>query len=146
MGLENSQEVAEYERNLTFLKRAIHVHETQGAKNLVLAPLALTSIFRPLAWGTWKVGLVEHYAGLVKAVLLELVQHGPIVYGEYLPQLRKLVKELCVVHRTSDKREGVREGLDSHFTEYDFRPWEDRIVELYGEGMDQIVSDTPLIV
>lgn len=143
---KKSLEVAEFEREIKFLKRAIHVHETIGGKDLVLAPLAMNSIFKPLAWGTWKVPLVEHYAGLVKSVLQELVQHGPIVYGEYVPQLRSLVKEFCVVHRTSDKREGVREGLDSYFTDYDFRAWEDRIVELYGEGMDQIVSDTPLIV
>jgi len=134
-------EITPFMRGVTFLKREIHVYRHASGKNLVLAPLALTSLLRPLAWGTWKTGLIEHFAGLIKGMLIELVQHGPVVYADYCVQFRNLISVCHVDHQQRTRNGSLRENLSSYFTDDDFRSWGERIKETYGMDADGLLDE-----
>lgn len=139
-------EITPFTRGVTFLKREIHVYPHSSGKHLVLAPLALTSLLRPLAWGTWKVGLLEHFAGLIKGMLTELVQHGPEVYDDYVVQFRNLIAAIHVEHQQRHKSFGIRENLSSYFDDSDFRSWRERIMEMYDLDTDDLLGEPVIIV
>lgn len=131
--------ITDYALYSSFLKRDMIVYDTNCGE-LVLAPLAMSSLLRPFVWGEWNVDMIEHFAGLIKGMLIELVQHGPEVYGEYVSLLQAFVSEFQITYHTSDKRADIREPLSSYFSDQDFRPWEDRITEIYGKGEQIIVQ------
>lgn len=133
-GAEKDAEITPYAPTTSFLKREMVVYETANHGDLVLAPLAMSSLLRPFVWGEWNVDMVEHFAGLIKGMLIELVQHGPEVYGEYVSLFRVFVSDFRITYHTSDKRADIREPLASYFSDQDFKPWEDRITEIYGNG------------
>lgn len=131
--------ITEYAPYSSFLKRDMIVYNTNRGE-LVLAPLAMSSLLRPFVWGEWNVDMIEHFAGLIKGMLIELVQHGPEVYGEYVSLFRAFVLEFKITYHTSDRRADIREPLSSYFSDQDFKPWEDRITEMYGEGEQVFVQ------
>jgi hypothetical protein len=129
-------DVTEYTTGITFLKREVVVYKLSDGGKLVLAPLCLESLFKPLVWGTWKVDVISHLAGLIKGIVTELVQHGPEVYDNYVAQLRGFVETYEYVHTTGAKNAvPVREPLVELFDlALDFRPWSQRISEMYDLG------------
>lgn len=132
-GADKGAEITPYASSISFLKRRMIVYQTNRGE-LVLAPLSMTSLLRPFIWGEWKVDIIEHYAGLIKGMLVELVQHGPEVYEEYVTLFRDFTSEFHLMHSTSPRRASIKETLSSYFSVHDFRSWEDRITEMYGNG------------
>lgn len=142
---DKGSEVTPYSRGFAFLKRHMDVYQLSNGKDLVLAPLSLTSIFKPFVWGTWKTELLEHYAGLIKGALYELAQHGPDVYDEYVLHLTAFIDSVTSSYQS--KGEAMVETLSDHFADYTFKTWHETISELYRLGPDvSVLPGTPMRV
>ena len=102
---------------------------------MCLAPLAMDSIFKPFVWGDFgKVDINDHYAGLVKSALHELVQHGEAVYETHAPKLWAFVEAFSVETKPRKNASLVfKSSMRSRFKK-PFLSWEDSIEEKYGQA------------
>jgi hypothetical protein len=137
-GADKSSVVTKYAHGFAFLKRRIHCYVESESREVVmcLAPLAVDSIYKPFVWSEWnKVDINDHYAGLIKSAVHELVQHGEKVYNAHVPKLWNLVEAFSV--ETQPRKNSpliFRSRLRSRF-KGPFLSWEDSIRERYGPSL-----------
>jgi hypothetical protein len=125
-----------------FLKRGMVVYsdKTDGRIVLVLAPLDILSIFKPFVWGEFKEDLIDHYSSLIKMAVAELVQHGPVVYDEYVAKLKSLVLVVNETRRLKKKGAVLERRLSAHFNDSHFPSWHDAMIVKYGTLLDDNVG------
>ena len=137
-GADKSSVVTTYAQDFGFLKRKFNFYVEPDSREIVmvLAPLAKDSIFKPFVWGEWnKVDINDHYAGLIKSAIHELVQHGEKAYNTHAPKLWNFVEAFGVETKPRKNTPLVfRSRLRSRFRE-PFQSWEDSIKERYGHSL-----------
>jgi hypothetical protein len=137
-GADKSDVVTTYAQDFGFLKRKFNFYVERDSREIVmcLAPLAMDSIIKPFVWGEWnKVDINDHYAGLVKSALHELVQHGEKVYNTHAPNLWNFVEAFSVETKPRKNASLVfRSRLKSRFRK-PFLSWEESIREKYGPSL-----------
>ena len=137
-GSDKGETVTTYAQDFAFLKRKFNLYADRSTREVVmcLAPLAMDSIFKPFVWGDFKkVDINDHYAGLIKSALHELVQHGEVVYETHAPKLWAMVETFGV--ETKPKKNAplvFRSRLKSRFKK-PFLSWQDSIQERYGYSL-----------
>lgn len=146
-GSDKADSVTTYAQDFGFLKRKFNLYVDCNSKEVVmcLAPLAMDSIFKPFVWGDFKnVDINDHYAGLIKSALHELVQHGEAVYETHAPKLWAFVLAFNV--QTKPRKSGslvFRSSLKSRFSE-PFLKWQDAIQNRYGPSLIRTNSELTL--
>lgn len=137
-GSDKADTVTTYAQDFGFLKRKFNLYVDRTSKEVVmcLAPLAMDSIFKPFVWGDFKkVDINDHYAGLVKSALHELVQHGEAVYELHAPKLWNFVQAFNVETRPRKNVPLIfRSSMKSRFSK-PFLSWQDCIKEKYGHSL-----------
>jgi hypothetical protein len=114
---------------LTLLNRSFVPYYLGNQLVMVLAPLAVTSILKPLVFGEYSQGVVEQTAVNIQSAVREFFQHGPVVYKNRLRELEAFATE-CYVTRTISKglsttTESVMDCMDFG----DFPSWESLALE-----------------
>jgi len=145
-GSDKGKSVTEYATDFTFLKRKFHmyVRPADGQVVMCLAPLAMDSIFKPFVWGDFgKVDICDHYTGLVKSALHELVQHGEQVYEDLVPRLWSFTKNFSIEKKIKKGKITLKSGIASRF-EGDFVSWETAIRRRYAVDLDRIEGELTL--
>jgi len=151
-GSDKSVEATKHARDFGFLKRNFVVYSDpdNGRIVVVLAPLELTSIFKPFVWGTFKEDLIDHYAGLIKGAIGELVQHGQVVYDEYVASLRSLILDINESRRPRKNGPEIVRNLSGMFDDSHFPTWHDAMINKYGDllsdGGGGFIDPTTLLV
>ena len=137
-GSDKSDVVTDYASGFGFLKRNFNFYVDPSTREIVmcLAPLSMDSIMKPFVWGDWKkVDINDHYAGLIKSALHELVQHGEVLYNKYAPKLWDFVEVFNIETKPKKNSSLVfKSRLRSRFKE-PFLSWEDSIREKYGRSL-----------
>lgn len=137
-GSDKADTVTTYAQDFGFLKRKFNLYADRGSGEVVmcLAPLAMDSIFKPFVWGDFKkVDINDHYAGLIKSALHELVQHGGAVYETHAPKLWAFVEAFSVETKPRKNAPLVfRSSIRSRFKK-PFLSWQDSIKERYGHSL-----------
>jgi len=146
-GSDKGDTVTTYAQDFGFLKRKfnLYVQPTTNEVVLCLAPLAMDSIFKPFVWGDFKkLDINDHYAGLIKSALHELVQHGSVVYEKHVPKLWAFVEAFVVETKPRKKAPLIiRSHIRSRF-KGPFPSWEESIMEKYGRSMLRTNSELKL--
>jgi hypothetical protein len=137
-GADKADTVTTYAQDFGFLKRKFNLYADRDSKEVVLclAPLAMDSIFKPFVWGNFKtVDINDHYAGLVKSALHELVQHGEAVYETHAPNLWAFVQAFSVETKPRKNVPLVfRSSMKTRFKKQ-FPSWQDSIREKYAHSL-----------
>jgi len=145
-GSDKGKSVTEYATNFTFLKRKFHLYVRPADRQVVmcLAPLAMDSIFKPFVWGDFgKVDICDHYTGLIKSALHELVQHGHHVYEDLVPRLWSFSQSFIIEKKIKKGKITLKSGIASRF-EGDFVSWETAIQRRYVVDLDRIEGELTL--
>lgn len=146
-GSDKAETVTTYAQDFSFLKRKFNLYADRGSGEVVmcLAPLAMDSIFKPFVWGDFKkVDINDHYAGLIKSALHELVQHGEVVYETHAPKLWAFVETFSVETKPRKNAPLVfRSSMRTRF-KTPFLGWQDAIKEKYGHSLIRTNSELTL--
>jgi hypothetical protein len=134
-GSDKAVEATEHAERFAFLKRSIVAYSdrTTGRIVVVLAPLDITSVFKPFVWGVFKDDLLDHYAGLIKGTLGDLVQHGEEVYDEYVVKFKALILDINATRKPKKKGPTIERRLAAYFDDRHFPSWHDAMVSKYGD-------------
>jgi hypothetical protein len=147
-GSDKGDTVTEYAQDFGFLKRKfnLYAHKQTGEVVMCLAPLAMDSIFKPFVWGDFKkVDINDHYAGLVKSALHELVQHGECVYEIHSPKLWAFVEAFSVETKPKKNSATVfRSCMRSRFKEDSFPSWKQAVSDKYYHFLNRANSELTL--
>ena len=137
-GSDKTVEATKHAERFAFLKRCMVAYSdrSNGRIVVVLAPLDITSIFKPFVWGTFKEDLVDHYAGLIKGTLGELVQHGEEVYDEYVAKFKLLILDINDTRKPRKKGAIIERRLSAYFDDSHFPSWHDAMVAKYSDLLD----------
>jgi hypothetical protein len=146
-GSDKGDTVTTFAEDFGFLKRKFHLYVRRDTSEVVmcLAPLAMDSIFKPFVWGDFKkLDINDHYAGLIKSALHELVQHGEDVYNRHVPNLWAFVEAFSVETKPRKNAPVVfRSRIRSRFKST-FPSWREAILDKYGHSLIQTNSELSL--
>lgn len=147
-GSDKGDTVTEYAQDFGFLKRKfnLYAHKETGEVVMCLAPLAMDSIFKPFVWGDFKkVDINDHYAGLIKSALHELVQHGECIYEMHSPKLWAFVEAFSVETKPKKNSTTVfRSCMRSRFKEDSFPSWKQAVSDKYYHFLNRTNSELTL--
>lgn len=146
-GSDKGDTVTTFAEDFGFLKRKFNLYVRRDTLEVVmcLAPLAMDSIFKPFVWGDFKkLDINDHYAGLIKSALHELVQHGEDVYNTHVPNLWAFVEAFSVETKPRKNAPMVfRSRIRSRFKS-PFPSWREAILDKYGHSLIQTNSELSL--
>jgi len=125
---------------LTLLNRSFVPYYLGTRLVMVLAPLAVTSILKPLVFGEYSQGVVEQTAVNIQSAVREFFQHGPDVYADRIRELKAFASD-CILTRTISKgnsttTESVMDCLDFS----DFPSWETLALERINTSGKMVVT------
>lgn len=141
-GSDKAVNAEKHAQGFAFLKRSIVAYSDKDSGRIVvvLAPLDITSIFKPFVWGAFKEDLMDQYAGTIKGTIGELVQHGQEVYDEYVTKLKALIIVMDETRKPRKKAAVIERRLSAYFNDSHFPTWHDAMLVKYGDLLDDGVG------
>jgi len=112
------------DHKLTLLNRSFVPYHLGTRCVMVLAPLAVNSILKPLVFGEFSQGVIEQTATNIQSAVREFFQHGPIVYETRLRELKAFASECQQTRLISKGKASTTEAVLDCMDFDDFPSWE----------------------